>query len=115
MHSPETERARELRNNMTKAEWFVWSRLRSRQVAGYKFRRQVPIGPYFADFACLAARLVVEVDGEGHDEERDKRKTACLEAHGFQVLRVPVQDVDEHMDDVMDGIYLALVTGPQQT
>ena len=53
----------------------------------------------------------LEVDGEGHDEESDRRKTAGLEAHGFQVLCVPVQAIDEHMDDVMDGIYLALVTG----
>ena len=75
MHSQQTERARELRNNMTKVEWFVWSRLRGRQVGGYKFRRQVPIGPYFADFFCPLARLVVEIDGEGHEAERDDRKT----------------------------------------
>jgi very-short-patch-repair endonuclease len=109
MHSPETERARELRNNMTNTERFMWSRLRGRKVAGYKFRRQVPIGPYFADFACLSARLVLEVDGgEGHGGESDRRKTAYLQAHGYQVLRVPVQDIDETMDDVMHGIYLAL-------
>ena len=109
MHSPETERARELRNNMSNTERFMWSRLRNRQLAGYKFRRQVPIGPYFADFACLSVRLVVEVDGEEHHGgESDRRKTAYLEAHGFQVMRVPVQEIDETMDDVMNGIYLAL-------
>jgi very-short-patch-repair endonuclease len=70
VHSPETERARELRNNMTKAEWFVWSRLRSRQVAGYKFRRQVPLGPYFADFACLSARLVLRSTERGMTKSR---------------------------------------------
>ena len=96
---------------MTKVERFMWSRLSHRQLAGYKFRRQFPIGPYFADFACLSARFVVEVDGAGHeDEERDKRKTAFLQARGYQVHRVPVQDIDETMDDVMDGIYLALVS-----
>ena len=109
VHKPETERARELRNNMTNAEWRMWSRLRNRQMAGYKFRRQVPIGPYFADFACLTARLVIEVDGgEAHGGEADRRKTACLQAHGFQVLRVPIQDMDESMEDVMHGIFLAL-------
>jgi very-short-patch-repair endonuclease len=116
MHSPETERARELRNNMTNAERFMWSRLRNRQLAGYKFRRQFPIGPYFADFACLSARLVVEVDGGGaHGEESDARKTAYLEARGYQMLRVPIQEIDETMDDVMHGIYLALVTGLRRT
>jgi very-short-patch-repair endonuclease len=108
VHSPETERARELRNNMTKVEWYVWSRLRGRQLGGYKFRRQVPIGPYFADFACLSARLVVEVDGDTHTQETDERKTACLQQHGYRVLRIPVRDVDESMDDVMDAIFFAL-------
>ena len=95
---------------MTKVEWFVWSRLRARKVGGYKFRRQVPIGPYFADFACLAARFVVEVDGEGHDADRDARKTARLEAGGYRVYRVNVQEVDESIDDVMDSIYDALTS-----
>jgi very-short-patch-repair endonuclease len=108
MHSPATERARELRNNMTKVEWFVWSRLRNRQLGGYKFRRQVPIGPYFADFACLSARLVVEVDGEGHTQERDERKTSFLEGRGYQVLRISVEQIDESMDSVMDTILVAL-------
>lgn len=100
---------------MTNAEWYMWSRLRNRQLAGYKFRRQFPIGPYFADFACLSARLVVEVDGEGHTQESDSRKTGYLEARGFQVLRVPIQETDETMDDVMHGIYTALVTGSPPT
>jgi very-short-patch-repair endonuclease len=109
MHSPTTERARELRNNMTKAEWFVWSRLRGRQLAGYKFRRQVPIGPYFADFACLSARLVVEVDGgEGHGQQSDERKTALLKSRGYRVVRIPIQSLDESIDDVMDTIYREL-------
>jgi very-short-patch-repair endonuclease len=109
LHKPETERARELRNNMTNTEWRMWSRLRNRQIAGYKFRWQFPIGPYFADFACLSARLDIEVDGgEHHGGESDERKTAFLQARGYQVLRVPVQDIDETMDDVMHGIFLAL-------
>ena len=78
-------------------------------MAGYKFRRQVPIGPYFADFACLSARLVIEVDGgEAHGGQSDLRKTAYLQARGYQVMRVPVQEIDETMEDVMRGIYLAL-------
>jgi very-short-patch-repair endonuclease len=61
---------------MTKTERRVWSRLCRRQVGGYKFRRQVPVGPYVVDFMCVSDRLAVEVDGAGHeDEESDERKT----------------------------------------
>jgi very-short-patch-repair endonuclease len=92
---------------MTQAEWKVWSRLRGRQLAGYKFRRQVPIGPYFCDFACLSARLVVEIDGAGHeDEESDDRRTKYLESQGFRVLRFPVADLDDSVDDVIQAVYL---------
>jgi very-short-patch-repair endonuclease len=93
---------------MRKVEWRVWSRLRSRQVAGFKFRRQVPIGPYYADFACLSARLVVEVDGDTHEEGLDARKDAYLLARGYRILRVPVSQVDESLDDVVEAVYLAL-------
>jgi very-short-patch-repair endonuclease len=66
----------------------------------------MPIGPYFADFACLAARLVIEMDGAGHEDEgRDLRKTAWLEANGWQVVRFGVQEVDESLDDVVHAIY----------
>jgi very-short-patch-repair endonuclease len=108
MRSPETYQARYLRNNMTETERRVWSRLRSRQLGGYKFRRQVPVGPYFIDFLCISESLVVEVDGAGHEAESDDRKTRWLEAHGYRVLRIPVVDVDESMDDVIHGIYLEL-------
>jgi very-short-patch-repair endonuclease len=111
MHSPETVRARELRNNMTKVEWFVWSRLRGRQLAGYKFRRQVPIGPYFVDFACVSARLVIEIDGEAHGDKRDDRRTAWLERAGYRVLRFAASDVDDSIDDVIEGIYLEVTKG----
>jgi very-short-patch-repair endonuclease len=66
----------------------------------------MPIGPYFADFACRAARLVVEIDGAGHDDvERDLRKTAWLEANGWRVVRFGVEEVDESLDDVVHAIY----------
>ena len=105
---PETERARELRNNMSDTEWRVWSRLRGKQLDGRKFRRQLPIGPYFADFACLSARLVVEIDGTEHDDESDKRKDEYLESQGFRVVRFPVTEVDESLDDVVDAIFFNL-------
>lgn len=108
MHSPGTHRARQLRNNMTETEWRLWSRLRNRQIDGYKFRRQVPVGPYFVDFLCISARLAIEVDGPFHEDESDRRKTARLEAEGYRVLRIPVTDIDDTLDDVVDGIYLKL-------
>jgi len=109
VHSPEVNNARRLRNNMTETERRVWSRLRGRQLGGYKFRRQVPVGPYVVDFMCVSDRLAVEVDGPLHeDEESDERKTKFLQAQGYRVLRIPVSDVDESLDDVIHGIYLEL-------
>ncbi len=112
MHSPETYRARQLRNNMTETERRLWSRLRNRQIDGHKFRRQVPVGPYFVDFLCIWARLAIEVDGPFHEDESDRRKTARLEAEGYRVLRIPVTDIDETLDDVVHGIYLKLTEAP---
>ena len=60
------DRARELRRDMTLAERRLWDLLRSRQMDGFRFRRQMPIGPYIADFCCLQTRLIIEVDGGQH-------------------------------------------------
>src|SRR6266699_6710506 len=105
MRSPTTDRARSLRNSMTKTERRLWSRLKSRQVDDFKFRRQFPVGPYFVDFLCISARLVIEVDGTGHDVERDDRRDSYMRARGYRVVRIPVTAVDESIDQVMDGIY----------
>ncbi|HEY9068504.1 MAG TPA: endonuclease domain-containing protein [Burkholderiaceae bacterium] len=84
-------RARELRKTSPDAERTIWKHLRSRQLDGYKFRRQHPIGPFFADFACIEAGLVVELDGGQHFEldavRRDEYRTAFLQQAGFHVLR----------------------------
>jgi very-short-patch-repair endonuclease len=74
---------------MTDAERFAWDRLRYRQMGGHKFRRQVELGPYIADFVCLERRLVVELDGGQHAEraEQDRQRTRWLEGQGFRVLR----------------------------
>ena len=84
-------RVRELRLAPTDAERALWNALRNRQLAGHKFRRQHPIGPFFADFACVEADLVVELDGSHHLQpdvlERDRERTLALNRHGFQVLR----------------------------
>ncbi len=80
--------ARSLRRDMTDAERRLWSILRSRRFSGVKFRRQVPIGPYIADFLCYEARLIMEADGGQHAESpRDHRRDAWLMAAGFRILR----------------------------
>ena len=82
-------RARTLRREMTEAEKRLWQILRSRQTEGYRFRRQVPIGGFIADFVCHAARLIVEIDGGQHDpsSEAEASRTRFLEAEGYRVLR----------------------------
>ena len=87
----QTAFARRLRGEMTGAEVMVWRALRGGRVAGAKFRRQVPVGPYVADFLCLEARLVVEIDGPSHDSDEgrthDVERDAWFERQGFAVLR----------------------------
>ena len=81
--------ARKLRSNLTDAEKLLWKHLRLRQLHGYKFRRQFPLGSYVVDFICLEARLVIEVDGGQHVERsvQDERRTEWLRQQGFTVLR----------------------------
>jgi very-short-patch-repair endonuclease len=101
-------RARELRENQTDAEGLLWSKLRNRQMLGLKFRRQRPVGIYFADFACLEIGLVIELDGGQHGEapanEYDDRRGADLAAMGFQVLRFWNNQVLTETDAVLQKI-----------
>ncbi len=93
--------ARVLRTNMTDAENELWKHLRRRQLLGCKFRRQHPIGPYIADFACLERRLVVEVDGGQHAESAwDHRRDACIKRMQFVVVRFWNDDVLTNIDGV---------------
>ena len=86
-----TQRARELRRDQTPFEAHLWAVLRDRRLEDYKFRRQHPIPPYIADFACASHRLIVELDGRVHDEtqERDQNRDAVLGEQGWRVLRIP--------------------------
>ena len=108
-------RARELRRSMANIEWRMWNALRGRQRKGFKFRRQVPIGPYFADFACMEGRLVVEVDGDQHRAERDARRDALVAELGFRTLRFSAQELDENIDVVVEAIDEALAELPPPT
>jgi very-short-patch-repair endonuclease len=103
-----TRRARELRRLSPTAERILWSRLRNRSLQGVKFVRAEPIGPYYADFACRSAKLIVEIDGATHctDEEiaRDARRTAFLEARGYRVIRFSNEQVYQNVGAIADEI-----------
>jgi very-short-patch-repair endonuclease len=106
------ETAKRLRANTTNAEAILWRHLRQLETRGTHFRRQVPIGPYVADFACLAARLIIEIDGSHHGEDdtkkRDEKRSQWLEAEGYRVIRFWNNDVTQHTEGVLDVIYAAL-------
>jgi very-short-patch-repair endonuclease len=101
---------------MTDAEKRLWSRLRRRQLDGHRFRRQVPIGSYIADFGCLNSRLVIELDGGQHNEAGnealDAERTERLKTQGFRVLRFWNSDVLMETDSVMETIFNALSFTP---
>ena len=104
-------RSRRLRREGTDAEGLLWRRLRGRQLAGAKFRRQHPIGPYFGDFCCLEAQFVVEIDGGQHADaaNRDAARTAYFAAHGFRVIRFWDDDVLLRTDAVLEAIGMELM------
>ncbi len=109
MSEGRTERARSLRRDSTDAERRLWRLIRSR-AAGCKFRRQHPIGPYFADFACVERKLVVELDGGQHDarREQDERRTADLQQSGWHVLRFWNDEVLTNEDGVWQRLEIFL-------
>ena len=98
--------ARRLRRESTDAERMLWSRLRNRQVRGLKFRRQMPIVGYVADFASMEARLVIEIDGGQHAKavEPDRIRSDAIEGAGYLVIRFWNHDVLRDIDAVMDEI-----------
>jgi very-short-patch-repair endonuclease len=108
MPSQRTHRARSLRQSSGRAEERVWSRLRGSKLDGHKFKRQHPIGPYYADFACERLRLIVEIDGSVHllDEviERDRRRQKALEALGWRVMRFTNEQVLHAPERLTDAV-----------
>ena len=115
-------RARALRQVQTDAEALLWSKLRDRQILNLKFRRQRPIGPYFADFACLEIGLVIELDGGQHvGSAYDTKRSSDMQALGFQTLRFWNNDVLMQIDVVLEKIFqtaetltLALSRAPER-
>lgn len=104
--------ARNLRKNQTEAEQILWSKLRSRQLSGFKFRRQHPIESYVLDFYCSETHLAIEIDGGQHTEnkniERDNDRTAYLNQKGIRVIRFWNNDVIKHLDEVLTEIDVIL-------
>ena len=103
-----TSLARQLRENSTPAERKLWRHPRSRSLAGFKFVRQEPIGPYVVDFVCREQRLVIEVDGGQHaDNRRDAVRDQWLVGHRYRVLRFWNNEVLGNIEGVWDTIFAA--------
>lgn len=104
-----TKRARMLRRSMTDAERKLWFALRGRRFQDHKFRRQVPVGPFIADFIAFQPRLIVEVDGGQHaDSSSDKARDAWMRDNGFSVVRYWNNDVLKNLDGVLDDLWRRL-------
>jgi len=103
--------SRRLRREAPATERLLWRLLRDRRLEALKFRRQLPIGRYVADFVCLRHRLIVELDGPHHDEARDAIRDAWLRGQGFRVLRFKNEDV-ANSDRVLGLILEAIVALP---
>ncbi|MCA1654030.1 MAG: endonuclease domain-containing protein [Sphingomicrobium sp.] len=102
VHRRATKRAQQLRNNATPAERLLWRHLRRRQLGGWKFSRQMPVGPFICDFLCREVNLIVEVDGGQHCEsKRDEARTAWLERQGYRVVRYWNNEVRENLEGVL--------------
>ena len=93
--------ARHLRNRSTQPELLLWRHLRNSQLDGFKFRRQVAIPPFVADFLCPAKALVVEIDGWTHDPQADARRDEFLATRGYTTIRFTKADVIGNVDGVL--------------
>ena len=94
---------------MTDAEIIIWSRIRPRDCAAFRFRRQHPIGPFIADFACPLSRLVIEIDGDTHGSEKarksDRDRDAYMTERGWTVIRVTNEDIYKRLHSTLDMIW----------
>ena len=109
-----SERSRELRARQTKAESLIWTVVRARRLAGLKFRRQHPIGPFFGDFVCIEKHLVIELDGGYHDYqyEDDVERQSYIEDRGWRVIRFTNEEVLSDVEAVAISIAKQLGVPP---
>ena len=98
--------ARNLRNNSTLSEVLLWNQLKQKQILGYQFYRQKPIGEYIVDFFCAKLKLVIEIDGESHfdRENQDNKRTLFLESLGLSVIRFGDNEVKQDLENVLNKI-----------
>ncbi len=106
--------ARKLRRNTTDAELMLWLALRNRRLNGHKFKRQVPFGPYVADFLCVEAKLIIEADGGQHAEEiiNDLERSRYFESQGYRVLRFWNNEILRNLEGVLETIAAELGESP---
>lgn len=101
-------RSHRLRRKETVSEMLLWRELRNRKLAGYKFRRQVAIGPFIVDFYCAECVLIIELDGSIHLENtvrvRDKRREKYLLKNGYRILRFTNDEINNNLDEVLRKI-----------
>jgi very-short-patch-repair endonuclease len=104
-----TERARDLRQRENQAEALLWLELKRSKLAGYKFTRQFPIGPYFADFCCRKSKLVIAIDGSQHaDSPYDRRRDEFMRIQGYSILRFWSHDILKYRSAVCETVLAAL-------
>jgi very-short-patch-repair endonuclease len=108
------DRARQLRKDLTDTERLVWSKLRNRRFAQFKFRRQVPLGNFIVDFVCFDRRLIVELDGGQHTLQReyDEKRTGWLKSQGFDIVRFWNHEVFQDWDAIEELIWRKLQQNP---
>jgi very-short-patch-repair endonuclease len=111
------QHAKDLRRDQTPAERQLWACLRGKQLGGFRFRHQHPIGPFIVDFCCLSPRLVVEIDGDSHAAQvkYDASRTTYLEERGYAVIRFTNEDVQRRLEGVLAEItrrFEELITTP---
>jgi very-short-patch-repair endonuclease len=104
--------AKRMRAAPSATERLLWALLRDRRLEALKFRRQVPVGPYVADFLCLRHRLIVEADGPFHEAERDAARDGWLKAQKFRVLRFSNDAIQNDRQAVLDAIVAAALGEP---
>ena len=106
--------ARELRRRMTPEETILWEELRSRRFRKFKFRRQVPVGRFIADFLCLSLHLIIEIDGGIHDDQQghDKGREEFLRERGFSVIRFRNEEVQGNLPGVLARLEEEILRNP---
>ncbi len=113
MTSATVLQARELRKNPTPEEAILWQLLKTRTLNGFKFRRQHPMGKYIADFCCPEVKLIIELDGRGHDaedqKEYDRMRSEYLQARHYRILRIRNHELRADLEVILQKIQLHLL------